>query len=103
MEQQIQTIREACIKANRFSMLHGAYCGKHKGTEPETCELCRKTVFREVRLADVLLAMDNAVGGDTEKIKKNLIALYDLWRLTKDDLRSQSKETIEFIYNLLKS
>lgn len=57
-----------------------------------------KIIGRDIRLADVLLAIVKISITD-----KSLVSfIYTEWSLVKDSLEDQSPETIEFIFNLLK-
>lgn len=81
-------IRKACIEANpdgdiRTECLNDGY---H---------------YREVRLADVLLAIKKVGYGSTDEWLGVLGHLADTWNLRADDLESQSPETIEFLNQLL--
>lgn len=66
-------------------------------------------IGRDIRLADVLLAMNGKLGDDTYAIgyhgcthkPEGQYVLHN-WVLTKDRLEEQSPATIELIYNLLK-
>lgn len=135
MEQQIQTIRESCIKANPSILvraqiiIHGirhdcndrhtiknAFSGLDEDIEQQINAAWTKIIGNPIRLADVLLAIGNQknVFNDTVYFidysgqmaiweQKDAIPYFVsvTWNLPQDDLRSQSKETIEFISNLL--
>ena len=82
-DEQIKTIRDACVKVND-KIRHRSYYGG----------------MDTIRLADVLLACFETVGtftnggGDCQTILMH-------WSLRTDDLTQQSDETIEFISSLL--
>lgn len=149
MEENIKTIREACIKANpeivklKFgcmveekiafgSKFRGeTFKGKRifplvqkdtadqwifltdtgMGRESEDKILDWHTVIgREIRLADVLLAIKNNQPGErgkevlhicSEGLSAEIQQLVCIWNLKQDSLEAQSPETIEFITNLL--
>lgn len=149
MTQQIETIRQACIKANpsildlvfgcefcRFSdkgivdvlaslqahmdggftvamQRKGTIGFNHYSTTRDDVESW-VILGRPIRLTDVLLATEkrwrtmygvNPIDGLKRDIPlregEMLYYICSKWNLLKDDLREQSPETIEFIYNLL--
>jgi hypothetical protein len=74
-----------------------------------------KILGRPIRLADVLLAIENANGnielatygeplhiGHYEKPEREGYYSKAYWNLRADDLEKQSEETISFLYELLK-
>lgn len=84
-QEQLQFIREKCILSNKDGFEFG--------------------VEREIRLADVLLAIP-LYAKELMKPDFSANAIYvkgnEIWYLKNDSLSDQSPETIEFIYNLLK-
>lgn len=104
MNDKIETIREACIKANADLVeLNGA-----------------EIPSRPIRLADVLLAIEEdkqvviskeddgayfgkVSNGDT-RYEHDISIRWSpaFWNLRADDLTQQSEETINFLYDLLK-
>lgn len=133
---EIEYIREACIKGNPIVPANpsGAGC-LHAGSDPNsydrdfvgalefwTCRNCGVrepfSMFylagsyhaREIRLADVLLAIGEkyAVDGSGMLLKRQFgTSAYDCagmpggWNLRADDLTQQSPECIDFLYELL--
>lgn len=72
-----------------------------------------KIIGRTIRLADVLLAIENMkitreelvqkLGIDTPQMAMYLVGkIVQSWNLLKDDLTQQSEETIDFLYELLR-
>lgn len=58
-------------------------------------------IGQPLRLADVLLAMDDYAKGDLKVIENNLIAIYNKYNLSKDNILNQSDEFCEFVLGLL--
>ena len=93
---KLQTIREACIKANPKKEWEEYFpdAGDHRGV----------AVDIPCRLAAVLLAIDekfveeNSGNWGVEETQSKLVKL---WNLRNDDLSQQSEETINFLYDLL--
>jgi len=111
----LQTIREACIKANpeirdfEYGIEH---CEKHKigyKLGQLKCEDCIARC-RPIRLADVLFAMNpnilvdglgvfwEFIDGREYRCKQHTTK----WNLKDDNLEQQSEETLTFISELLK-
>lgn len=130
MENKIKEIREACIKANPEIVELGWGCEVemiNNITDIEYTKLvvgdivrvnddrwmhCGLSTFnkdsytiigRPIRLADVLLAVneaDNPHSIDGDKDHENVMWK---WNWKDDNLNNQSPETINFIHNLLKN
>jgi hypothetical protein len=111
-EEQINFIREKCIEANPEIKRRFVFICRH-GEEYQQPDV--------IRLADVLLATNNAVRNmavqdfgalmlfsvdeDTDSLDWNEVMVDGKrrhWNLRADDLRQQSEETINFLYDLLK-
>lgn len=82
--------------------------GKIEGFSRSDWAHTMQIIGREIRLADVLLALSK-VGAVTNGGKYLINIVSDgnshidyRWNLLKDSLTEQSEETIEFIYSLLK-
>jgi hypothetical protein len=101
-DQQLETIRQACIKANKEIVTTHLPTEKFNPYETE----------RPIRLADVLLAIgDNnpkvngirANGGFMRigRFQQRNTNYTLFWNLRTDDLTAQSNDTIEFLANLL--
>lgn len=109
INQQREAIREACIAAGARLTSHG--CTQHwPQCNNGDCNLCKTTTFRDIRLADVLLAIQ-----ENHKNKGDILItsvgifgsiergnLGHLWNLLNDSLDSQSDETISFLFNIIK-
>lgn len=104
-EEQLQFIREKCIEANPTikstyhestgNNLRCKNCGESDNYE--NVGTCKKGKERPIRLADVVQAIHQVK--DREWLKYSYIL--NKWNLLKDDLTTQSAETISFIYELL--
>ena len=90
--EKLKTIREKCIAANpagdiRTECMNDGYD------------------YREVWLVDILLATDlDKIKILAERVKPlagEVLLIIGKWNLRTDDLEKQSKETIDFIYQLL--
>lgn len=107
-DDRLNLIRTRCIEA-----IEGIEMGK----DPENAAAERLTVryYRPIRLVDLLLAFDMDFGKDVrgyrnlgDSIAKHAVVegilsnILKLWNLRADDLREQSNETVNFIYELLK-
>lgn len=109
-QEKIEAIRKACAKANPEIIVEGCEsgispcaCWWHKNYPPDGNK------FRPIRLADVLLAIDDkssrerytvdCLGGFKKVGTKWIICN---WNLRKDSLEEQSEETVAFIYDLLR-
>lgn len=134
MKEQIEFIRAKCIEANPSikDLVNGCFIKVSwiDDSEPELIEWTDRTGMREnglnsiiednvsgeiveilgrdIRLADVLLAIKDRVV-KTDYLSRTYEEIQDLtyniiirWNLKQDRLEDQSPETIEFIYNLLK-
>jgi hypothetical protein len=99
-EDQINFIREKCIEANpeSFTFEDGNWWRREKNAIIAPVP---------IRLADVLLAIGSGVRME-EQTSSGQLSIgvagrgWTLWNLRSADLRDQSEETIEFLYNLLK-
>lgn len=120
---KLKLIREKCIEANP-QIEDRLFCDKYQTFSPKDfCDECLRLVA-PIRLADVLLALQNTVKDVDEPIitvaqSGGFVAL-DVatetwefarsedkdeiveWNLHADDLEKQSEQTVEFLYNLLK-
>lgn len=88
-EQNIETIRKACIAANP-EIVQPVYDGANT------------YIDRPIHLADVLLAMDERL--DTPffpDANEWELFLFHKWNLHKDTLTDQSDETLSFLAKLL--
>lgn len=140
-QDNITIIREACIKVNpeiggtknrykyeKCSECYGyGYLVDPSGENASDCFTCGGTcreriewletiIGRPIRLADVLLAIQDKIVKQWEKDNARLDTLGNWqpyleemglktikkWNLLKDDLTLQSKETIDFLCELLK-
>jgi hypothetical protein len=92
-QDDIKNIRAACTKANPdIEEEFGCSCG--------SCDY--ETRVRPIRLADVLLAVENGRSAEmTEEKIRILRYIASIWNLRTDDLEQQSDETVEFISSLL--
>lgn len=113
-QEKLEAVRAACVKANPDIVVDEI--GHENGEQAPEIE----RVYREVRLADVLLAIQEESGahalpseedgGSTESMKYNAQVWRDRrwsetlygWNLRRDDLTEQSDECIDFLYQLLK-
>jgi hypothetical protein len=123
MNEKLEVIRQACIKANSEICKQGWVEDKpirKVGSLPRS-RVKRGVVCRPIRLADVLLAMGKGKpthymvatnGLFTERKTKEVTATPFavpflstgvLWNLRADDLTQQSPGCIEFLYSLLNS
>jgi hypothetical protein len=98
MNEKLEAIRRKCIEANPEIEIIDSRIG------------LRQIIGRPIRLADVLLAINNpnavglltGVSGVNDDYSGNLEYEDEpLWNLRADDLNSQSEETIEFLVGLL--
>lgn len=121
-QEQLQFIREKCIEANPSIKLKGCTC---KLMADETGCLVG-THYREIRLADVLLAMNHNMidlglstsfkntdmlhmfpQGNSKKEEYISVANISVdtrqghWNLVKDDVSNQTPETTAFLVELL--
>lgn len=112
-QEKLEAIRKACVAANPEIIVEGresgitpCACWWHKNYPPDGNK------YRPIRLADVLLALHEAPRtknvGITTLVGSMVLESFtkdDLrkeWNLYKDSLEEQSKETVAFIYDLLK-
>lgn len=88
---QIEIVREACVKANPAILLGEDEA--HQGP-----------YYRPIRLADVLLAMKLQEDREFAYQVKLIVggAYNTMWNLRKDDLPQQTPETLAFLADLLK-
>lgn len=94
-QQKLEAIRAACVKANPDIVVDEI--GHENGEQAPEIE----RVYREVRLADVLLAVKpHYTNHDYDNDRDR--QMVDLWNLHKDDLTEQSDEFVDFAYQLLK-
>jgi hypothetical protein len=111
MKDKIKFITEKCIAANPEIRKHYAMC---PGCGSGICKqlmYCPIEISRPVRLADVLLAMEEKRGIDEDYMLSpsgNMFAMHTPngscifnWNLRADRLEDQSEETIDFLANLL--
>jgi hypothetical protein len=115
-QEKIESIRQACIKANPKIVEHRCegcnkfyaeyvngcpHCWRDELSSEENLKLFPKRgvrpVIRPIRLADVLLAIEHS----TDDISILYEFIYHRWNLRADDLTQQSEETITFFYDLL--
>ncbi|HKQ06151.1 MAG TPA: hypothetical protein VJ464_13530 [Blastocatellia bacterium] len=104
MNEKLETIRQACIKANPDIFIEGCESGKencdcwwHKNYPPDGNK------YRPICLADVLLAIEGK-SYDGWPAGYQLITSRNIrrpWNPRTDDLTQQSEETINFLYELL--
>lgn len=92
--ERIASIRQKCIEAGAIGLVNLE--GREYG--------------REVRLADVLLAIKNAIHNkrlDFDTFSKAIVVLTTgltdkvSWKLRNDDLNLQSDNTLKFIHSML--
>lgn len=106
MKEKLETIREACIRANKEIVeQRPTRLVKGKTSVPDN-------IGQEIRLADIFLAISKKVKDNREKteILYDLLPLWSInkkwsWNLKEDSLDWHAKhrpETIEFIYPLVK-
>jgi len=95
--QKLELIRQKCIEA------HGE-C-EHPINAGARCQFgcCQN---RPIRLADVLLAIEPGIyldvsGGFFKHDARGVRIYFAIWNLRKDDLNSQSEETIDFLAGVL--
>lgn len=114
IKKAVETVRGKCIVANPEIKYVICNCGEKVATEESGYHHCgaflggRERHEREIRLADVLLAMKEYVlmdnFGDIYRTKNGEID-HDhssaRWDLKKDDLSLQSEETVRFLGELL--
>lgn len=110
-EQQIDFIRQKCIEANPAKTWRDTgNCQRHWADDFDVPCTCTNVEY-PVRLADVLLTIRVGKSYSPDELA-DLVGLRadegggmdlrnSLWKFRFDDLREQSEETINFIYNLL--
>lgn len=108
MNDKIQAIREAVIRANPEA-------GELKHYECGSCGADDELHYRPIRLADVLLAINLAISNSPARddedddsnaehqtwLQESVLRLLDLWNLRADNLTQQSPACIDFLYSLL--
>lgn len=101
LSQQVEEIRAACIKAN--PEIEQRNITKIRNGHGETIDVHVDDgrFFRPIRLADVLLAMDEKADGYISFTEWHFF-IFHRWNLRTDDLTQQSPECIAFIHSLLK-
>jgi hypothetical protein len=100
---KLNFIREKCIATNKEK-----FCGRARCSG-------EKCLNATIRLADVLLAMEQSRKRDGSEwlvmftgefryvnVLHHSLERHPKWNLRADDLREQSEETINFLYELLK-
>lgn len=129
MNKQIETIRQACIRANpditelKFGcelkrkrplnktqgwVITGGFLGivYWNGNRTAILEMpgAYEIIGRPIRLADVLLAIPKGNNGYDFNTSANFLYRDGdvFWDIRKDDLTFQAPETIKFLYELLR-
>lgn len=108
--QKLQAIREKCVEANP-EIVAETWVKPHEDVSLfQQFNAGDGKLYRPIRLADVLLAMDRqgdpnycvTLDGDIWSVKAwGYEHKYCTWNLRQDFLDSQSPECIDFLYSLL--
>lgn len=93
--ERLQHVRQKCVEANP-QILKGEW-DAGIGSQPECW------IPRDIRLADVLLALQTHLTSSTVMSVCGRICFGDdvSWNMRKDSLDDQSEETISFLHSLL--